>query len=253
LQNMKPGEELEGASSLPLQSRETITPTGTQQHTGKYLEFWQIMERIMKNYKIHLLLILTFAILFSAVSCNQNHDLPAENLMPTVTPASTATPAPTLQPGDFERQLIVDGRERSYLLHVPPGLKGQQPVPVVFAFHGGGNIQGGAFSMRLATGYNEIADLGNFLAVYPNGLGISWNAGDCCGYALTENLDEVAFIRAMLLDLETIASLDPKRIYAAGHANGAALVFRLACEMADIFAAVAPVSGWMPASPCQPE
>ena len=107
--------------------------------------------------------------------------------------------------------------------------------------------------MQPVTGYNDIADLGNFLVVYPEGLERSWNAGNCCGHAIDENVDEPAFIRQILSDLDTITDIDPKRIYGTGFSNGAALTYRLACEMSEIFAAIGPVSGSLGYSPCHPQ
>jgi polyhydroxybutyrate depolymerase len=60
-------------------------------------------------------------------------------------------------------------------------------------------------------------------------------------------------VRQMLSDLSTVASIDPKRIYAAGFSQGGMLAYRLACEMSDTFAAVASVSGPMTYRLCQPQ
>jgi polyhydroxybutyrate depolymerase len=162
-------------------------------------------------------------------------------------------PAP--QPGDYERQLTVNGLARSYLLHVPPGLNGLQPVPVVFIYHG---YSGNSSGMQTMTGFNEIADNAVFLAVYPEGTGtsnsnLSWDAGRCCRSDAMPKVDETAFVRQILADLETMIGIDPKRIYATGFSNGAMLTYRLACDMSDTFAAVAPVSGVLVYSPCQPQ
>ena len=170
----------------------------------------------------------------------------------TETPTLVPTAAPTIQPGDSERKLTVNGVERSYLLHIPPGLDSLHPAPVVFVFHGLG-VGSMATSMPLLTGFSEIADGAGFLVVYPNGIGLSWNAGSCCAYAVESNVDEPAFVRQMISDLETVASIDTKRIYATGLSNGAGLVYRLGCEMSDTFAAIAPVSGALMYSPCQPQ
>jgi polyhydroxybutyrate depolymerase len=102
------------------------------------------------------------------------------------------------------------------------------------------------------TGFNEIADTGGFLVVYPTGIELSWNASICCEPAVTNNVDEPAFVRQILADLGTIASIDPKRIYALGHSNGTMLSYQLACEMSDTFAAIASVSGVLAYSPCEP-
>jgi polyhydroxybutyrate depolymerase len=73
---------------------------------------------------------------------------------------------------------------------------------------------------------------------------LTWNAGDgCCGYALTNNVDDVGFAVAVVNDLERRTRIDRKRIYATGHSNGAILSHRLAAERAGLVAAVAPVAG----------
>jgi polyhydroxybutyrate depolymerase len=183
-------------------------------------------------------MITAILILLSTASCDQTIPIP------------NPTAAPTIQPGDFERKLTVNDLERSYLLHIPSGLNSQQPLPVVFAFHG---RTGTPKEMQTVTRFNIVADLGNFLVVYPEGIFRTWNAGDCCGYAMNHNVDEQAFIRQILADLDTIATIDPKRIYAVGYSNGGMLAYRLACEMSETFAAIAPVAGALVYSPCQPQ
>lgn len=181
---------------------------------------------------------------------------PAPTTGPPVTTTPGATAAPTLQAGDSEHTLTVDGFARTYLLHVPPSLDGHRPVPVVVVFHA---FAENARDARTYTGFDDIADANGFIVIYPNGTGydsgdLSWNAGACCGYAVINNVDETAFVRQILSDLRTIASIDAKRIYAAGFANGAMLSYRLACEMSDTFAAVAPVAGaLLYYGPCRPQ
>lgn len=152
---------------------------------------------------------------------------------------------------DSERKLIINGMERSYLLHMPPGLDRTQPAPLVLAFHG---IDDDPAEMQALTGFSEIADESNFLLVYPVGIGQSWNAGGkCCGEALTKNIDDLAFVRQILSDLETVVRIDTKHIYATGFSNGGALADRLGCEMPDVFAAVASVACILAYSPCHPQ
>jgi len=169
----------------------------------------------------------------------------------------TQTPSniPDLLPGDSTRMLNVDGLERSYVLHVPAGYDPAQPVPVVLNFHGGGGKAENAIKM---TGFNTQADEFGFLVVYPNGSGelenyfLSWNSGNCCGYAQRENVDDITFVRALLDDLRTIANVDPKRIYATGMSNGGMMSYRLACELADQIAAIGSVAGTQNFDICQP-
>jgi polyhydroxybutyrate depolymerase len=158
--------------------------------------------------------------------------------------APTSTSTASVKAGDIERSLTVGGLTRSYLLHMPPGLGEGGAPSVVFVFHG---FAESAEAARRYTGFDDIADEAGFIAVYPNGIGSdpSWNAGGCCGYAVMSQVDDAIFVRHILTDLESITSVDRKRIYATGFANGAMLTYRLACEMSDTFAAIAPVAGVM--------
>ncbi len=167
-------------------------------------------------------------------------------------PASLALPAPgaaqepdrRLTPGDHELAIVHDGRTRTYLVHAPPVI--DESAPVVLAFHGGGGFAG---SMKRKTGFDTLADEQGFVAVYPNGSGLfcrrllTWNAEDCCGYAMDHGVDDVGFVRALLDHLASRLPIDESRIYATGHSNGGMFCYRLAAEAADRVAAIAPVAG----------
>jgi polyhydroxybutyrate depolymerase len=154
-----------------------------------------------------------------------------------------------------ERSLELQGETRSYYVHVPPAAAAGKPLPVVFVLHGGG---GTARHARAQTGFDAVADREGFLAVYPNGSGrfgeraLTWNAGSCCEYASRKGVDDVAFFRAMVEALRKEHVVDAKRVYATGMSNGGMMSYRLACEMSDVFAAVAPVAGVQVAPSCAP-
>jgi poly(3-hydroxybutyrate) depolymerase len=57
------------------------------------------------------------------------------NLLPLAALVVLAA-SPPLGPGDHTRTLQLDGRERSYLVHIPPKLDLKAPAPVVLIFHG---------------------------------------------------------------------------------------------------------------------
>jgi polyhydroxybutyrate depolymerase len=74
---------------------------------------------------------------------------------------------------------------------------------VVLAFHGGGS---NAQQMVRFCGLNEKADEAGFIVVYPSGTGrleraLTWNAGNCCAYAVFNQVDDVGFVRALVDDL----------------------------------------------------
>ncbi len=152
-----------------------------------------------------------------------------------------------LTPGDHTRTLAIDGRERSYLVHLPPGspAAGTDRWPVIIAFHGSGT---NARLMQHLSGLSDKADEAGFVVVYPNGTGHigsarTFNAGNCCGHALKAGVDDVKFTTAILEDLAAVLALDSKRIYATGMSNGAMMAYRIAAEMSERIAAIAPVAG----------
>ena len=146
--------------------------------------------------------------------------------------------------------IAVNGLTRSYLVHLPPGYNDHSPLPLVFVLHGATESPEGVEHL---SGITAKADTENFIAVYPRGTGRlpTWNAGNCCGYAQQNQIDDVAFLCALMAKLEQDYSIDSHRIFAAGISNGAMMSYRLACELSDKIAAIAPIEGAQN-FPCHP-
>jgi len=174
-------------------------------------------------------------------------------------PATVTIPPPAVErppSGETEHNLTHDGRERSYLLYVPTSVDWDKPVPLILVFHGG---TGNGKSARVMSGFNEVADRHGFIVAYPDGTGhlsddiiLTWNGGECCGYAQKNNVDDVGFARAVVAHVQSQVNIDSKRIYATGMSNGGILSQRLACEASDLFAAIAPVAGTLNFPNCDP-
>ncbi len=176
-------------------------------------------------------------------------------MFPTVLLALTLANAGQLGPGDHTRTLTVGGLERSYIVHVPKSYDGAKACPVVLVYHGGGS---NAEQMVRFCGLNDKADEAGFIAVYPDGTGLihrllTFNGGNCCGYAMRRKIDDVAFTKAVLDDLAKVVRVDEKRIFATGMSNGAIMAYLLAAELSDRIAAIAPVAGPMGTATCGAE
>lgn len=155
--------------------------------------------------------------------------------------APIACPTGPLTPGTSTRQLMHDGLQRSFIVHVPSSYDNTKPLPLVLSFHGLGSTPSTQESM---TKLDAKADAEGFVVVYPEGSHqYSWNAGACCGDAQTNDVDDVGFARAIVTDMEGVACIDPKRVYATGFSNGGRMSYRLGCQAADVFAAIAPNAG----------
>lgn len=158
-------------------------------------------------------------------------------------------PAPAaLAAGDHQFTLVHDGLKRSYLVRMPPRAAAASPLPVVLNFHGGG---GDARTQKWYTRMDEAADRDGYIAVYPNGTGgtgdrfHTWNAGNCCGIAALNRVDDVGFALTVIDDLAHRTPVDRARVYATGLSNGSMMAYRLAAEAPERIAAVAGVAGAM--------
>jgi polyhydroxybutyrate depolymerase len=128
------------------------------------------------------------------------------------------------------------GIPRTYTLHVPPG----PANGLVINLHSAGNT--GA-SHQALTHYDAIADAHGFVVAYPDGIDFSWADGRGASVPDRQRVDDVGFISALVTKLVAEFGIDPNRVYATGLSAGAFMANRLACERADLFAAVAPVDG----------
>ena len=79
----------------------------------------------------------------------------------------------------------------------------------------------------------------------------TWNAGGCCGYARDKDIDDVDFISTVLDYLMENYAVDTTRVYATGMSNGGFMAYRLACELSDRIAAIAPVASTMSMPKCE--
>ncbi len=160
-----------------------------------------------------------------------------------------------LVPRDHLRSLEIDKQNRTYRVHVPPVVDANKKMPVVLALHGATMT---AKSMENFTGLNSKADEAGFIVVYPNGTGPSsflytWNSGGFSAYFAQSKPNDVEFIAKVLDDVEANFPVDKKRIYATGMSNGAMMCYRLAAEMSERLAAIAPVSGTMAIDKYEPK
>ena len=141
------------------------------------------------------------------------------------------------------------GLPRTAIVHLPPSYDPAAGTMVVLNFHG---FSSTALQQGLLSDMSETADERGFIAVYPYGVANSWNAGQCCGTAWTDSVDDVAYTDALLDELEARYCVDPSRIYATGMSNGGFFAHRLACELSERIAAIAPVAGTLGVDDCSP-
>jgi polyhydroxybutyrate depolymerase len=164
-----------------------------------------------------------------------------------VSTALLALVAASAHGNEGRQTLIVGGITRSYTVRAPTHpIEDRAGLPLVLVFHGGG---GNAANAEQMTGFTEKARGEGFIVVYPEGSGrlrnrlLTWNVGHCCGYAMKERIDDVAFVNALIDEMIRRYPIDARRVYATGMSNGGMMAHRAAIELPNRIAAIAPVVG----------
>lgn len=168
-------------------------------------------------------------------------------------PPEEACSMPPLAPGNTTRTVDVGGMQRTFIVHVPESYTGTTRVPLVLDFH---PLGGTGSQEQSSSGYQRIADDEGFLIAFADGIDNAWNIGPCC--TTSRDVDDLGFAMAMVESIAGDGCVDPKRIYSVGFSMGGGMSHYLACNAADVFAAVAPaafdllVPEEMPCAPSRP-
>ena len=150
-------------------------------------------------------------------------------------------------PAEEKRTLKYDGMQRNYYVHMPGQLSSGEKRPLVLLLHGGG---GNARQALRNYPLGPLADREKFILVAPEGTGPlprdtlhTWNVGFGFGFAQRKKVDDIGFIRTLILHLEKELPVDPSRVYLTGLSNGAILSHFAGAANADLVAGIAPVVG----------
>lgn len=143
----------------------------------------------------------------------------------------------------------VGGWMREWYVYVPDGVTtSTQDVPVVFASHGY-TLNGGVYAGQ--SDWHKVADTEKCIIIYPSA--INGNISDNGNAPFpawnllqdSTRMDDIGFFEFMLADLDQTYDVDLGRVYATGHSWGSQMTHVLALSNPDMFAAVAPLSGFI--------
>ncbi len=129
------------------------------------------------------------------------------------------------------KTVSVQNEERSYRL---VNGSNDEARPLLIGLHG---FHDRAWWMSAYSGLHILADKEDVTLALPSGQKQSWNGKFCCGWASQNDIDDIAFITAMIDDIRKDNAIDSQRIYVVGFSNGGMLAQRLLHERPDLFAA----------------
>jgi poly(3-hydroxybutyrate) depolymerase len=140
-------------------------------------------------------------------------------------------------PKSGKATIDVSGTQRDYILKLPSNYDPNTAYKLIFGWHwrGGtaesvanGGTGGGAYY-----GLEKQA-AGTAIFVSPNGIDNGWaNTGG----------RDISFLKAMLAFLNSKLCIDQKRIFSTGFSFGGMMSNAIGLDMADVFRAIAPISG----------
>jgi poly(3-hydroxybutyrate) depolymerase len=158
----------------------------------------------------------------------QQPEVPAEAGAPVPSPGCGSSVGGA-ESGRFS--VDVAGTAREYILELPENYDATRPYRLVFTWHpGGGSAQGTANNVY---GLRQNA-AGTAIFVSPEGIDEGWaNTGG----------RDLAFLDAMLARFGSELCFDQSRIFSTGFSYGGMMSFAIGCARADVFRAIAPMSG----------
>ncbi len=142
-------------------------------------------------------------------------------------------------PDEVPVVFTVDGVERNAIVVLPDDYDKDEPLPLLFAFHGrtSPNTQVRSYYRLEKAGEDEA------IFVYPEGLksGSSFTWSDSGDSA--DDLRDYEFFDVMFEELTSTYCVDVDEVYAAGHSLGAWFTNSLACARGDVLRGVTTLGG----------
>ena len=149
------------------------------------------------------------------------------------------------------------GGDRPAELKTPLELTEGKQYPLLVVLHGFG---ASGFVQTAYFGVGNLPAEDKALLIAPDGTENSqgrlfWNADSACCDFEGIGPDDVAYIGGLIDDISADWPVDKNAVFILGHSNGGYMAYRMACERADVIAAIASLAGnasSMPAA-CTPE
>lgn len=135
--------------------------------------------------------------------------------------------------GIDHRSITAGGLKRDYIVSMPAGARQRDRLPVIFVFHG---YKEDAEKIRKNSGL----DAADAIVAYLDGKDSAWAPAP---YASTSGQQDLAFVDAVLAELEGEFSIDRSRVFAAGFSNGGGFAAFVGCQRPQAFTGIATVAG----------
>lgn len=137
------------------------------------------------------------------------------------------------------------GGDRPADLHVPDPLTEGKQYPLLVILHGYG---ANGFTQYAYFGAGALVSADKAFVIAPDGTTSTtgqqfWNADPACCDFGHQNPDDVGYISGLIEDITAEWPVDKNQVFVLGHSNGGYMAYRMACERADLIAAIGSLAG----------
>jgi polyhydroxybutyrate depolymerase len=146
---------------------------------------------------------------------------------------------------DIYKTITVDGRQREYIIHLPPSYQTANKFPILFGLHGGG----GNYEQTIKFyNLNGLADKDSFIVIYPNAIAKSWTIPGFSTRSKNADttVDDVHFISVLIDTIIQHYKGDSTKVFTTGISRGGEFSLYLADKLSSRITAIAPVCASVP-------
>lgn len=132
-------------------------------------------------------------------------------------------------------QIRWQNRPRNYIVYLPKNFSASENLPLVINMHG--FLTTSQFQMDY-TQFNKTADSVRAIVIYPEGVDLRWNSGTF--FFVSSDVDDVGFLGNLMDRAAVLYNADMKKVFSMGYSAGGFMSYKLACDLTNRVAAIAP-------------
>ena len=139
---------------------------------------------------------------------------------------------------------MVDGKERTYIIHLPYNYQSLKGMPVILALHGSG---GKSENTQRLYQLDPLADKYGYIVIYPQAIDLNWNIPGITSYGKIDSAaDDVHFLSSLIDTAQKIYNGDSNRVFVTGLSRGGKFALYLGEKLNRRIKAIAPVCASIP-------
>jgi polyhydroxybutyrate depolymerase len=145
---------------------------------------------------------------------------------------------------NIDKTIMVDGKQREYIIHLPYDFDKLKKAPILFALHGSGGKSEG--TQRLYQ-LDALADEYGYIVIYPQAIYKNWNIPDIPAYGdIDATADDVHFISELIDSTAILYKGDTDKVFVTGLSRGGKFALYLGWKLNNRIKAIAPVCASIP-------